>query len=163
MTTTVILERKICIDSEYIDKNIRNNILLKIKEITNNECSKSEGYFLNIIKIICIKDNYISPNCENIFIVEFEAETLKPDIGTKFIGEVCMIFPGGVFLNIKNKLKVLIPSGTLTNYDFNQINNCFINKIHKKKEINVKDELTVIISGSKYSKKNFSCFGNLIE
>ena len=82
MTTTVILERKICIDSEYIDKNIRNNILLKIKEITNNECSKSEGYFLNIIKIICIKDNYISPNCENIFIVEFEAETLKPDIGT---------------------------------------------------------------------------------
>ena len=73
-----------------------------------------------------------------------------------------MIFPGGVFLNIKNKLKVLIPSGTLTNYDFNQINNCFINKIHKKKEINVKDELTVIISGSKYSKKNFSCFGNLI-
>ena len=73
-----------------------------------------------------------------------------------------MIFSGGVFLNIKNKLKVLIPSNSLKEYEFNQIDNCYINKKNNK-TINVKDELYVSISGSKYSKKNFSCFGNLIE
>ena len=149
-------------DPEYLDKNINKNILIKIKDITNNECTKDIGYFINIIKINKIKDNYISPNCENIFIVEFEAEILKPEIGKNFKGEVCMIFSGGVFLNIKNKLKVLIPSNSLKEYEFNQIDNCYINKKNNK-TINVKDELYVSISGSKYSKKNLSCFGNLIE
>ena len=162
MTSIVTLERKICMDPEYLDKNINKNILIKIKDITNNECTKDIGYFINIIKINKIKDNYISPNCENIFIVEFEAEILKPEIGKNFKGEVCMIFSGGVFLNIKNKLKVLIPSNSLKEYEFNQIDNCYINKKNNK-TINVKDELYVSISGSKYSKKNFSCFGNLIE
>jgi DNA-directed RNA polymerase subunit E'/Rpb7 len=163
MTSIVTLERKICMDSEYLDKNIINNIFKKIKDITNNECSKDTGYFLEIIKINKIKDNYISPNCENVFIVEFEAEILKPDIGKNFKGEVCMIFSGGVFLNIKNKLKVLIPTISLNEYDFNQTENIYVNKKDNKKKINVKDELTVSITGSKYSKKNFSCFGNLIE
>ena len=162
MTSIVTLERKICMDPEYLDKNINKNILIKIKDITNNECTKDIGYFINIIKINKIKDNYISPNCENIFIVEFEAEILKPEIGKNFKGEVCMIFSGGVFLNIKNKLKVLIPSNSLKEYEFNQIDNCYINKKNNK-TINVKDELYVSISGSKYSKKNFGCFGNLIE
>ena len=163
MTSIVTLERKICMDSEFLNKNIINNIFAKIKDITNNECSKDTGYFLSIIKINKIKDNYISPNCENVFIVEFQAETLKPDIGKNFKGEVCMIFSGGVFLNIKNKVKVLIPTISLNEYEFNKTDNSYINKKDNKKKINVKDELTVSITGSKYSKKNFSCFGNLIE
>ena len=103
MTSIVTLERKICIDSEYLNNSIKINILKKIKDITNDECSKDIGYFLNIIKLNKIKDNYISPNCENVFIVEFQAEILKPDIGKTFKGEVCMIFSGGIFINIQNK------------------------------------------------------------
>ena len=51
MTSIVTLERKICMDPEYLDKNINKNILIKIKDITNNECTKDIGYFINIIKI----------------------------------------------------------------------------------------------------------------
>lgn len=160
MTETITLQRKLTLDSEFLNKDIKKNILDKLKISTNNECSQDYGYFLNIVKLKSIVDNFISPNCENVFVVEFEVETLKPEVGKKFEGEVCMIFSSGIFLNIQNKLKVLIPTTTLKNYSFNQIENCFIHKKTKKK-IKVEDKLTVIISGAKYSKKAFSCFGNL--
>lgn len=160
MSETITLERKICMDSEFLNKDIKKNIFEKLKEITKDECTQEYGYFLNIIKLKRIKDNYISPNCENVFIVEFEAEVLKPAVGKKFEGDVCMIYPSGIFLNIKNTQKVLIPTTTLKNYSFNQADNCFVHKKTKKK-INIEDKLTVIITGSKYSKKAFSCFGNL--
>lgn len=162
MTSLINLQKKITIESQYLDSNIKENILKKIKNITNNECSKEYGYYLNIIKINNILDNYISSNCENIFIVEFQAEILKPEINKKYEGKVCMLFGGGIFLNVLNRLKILIPLSTITDYEYNQIKNNFTNKKNGK-VINLNDDLKVIISGTKYSKQNFSCFGKLLE
>jgi len=158
---SVVIERRVSIDHEYLNKNISDAILQKIREITKDECTKEFGYILNVIKIVKIIDNYISPvNCENIFIVLFEVETLKPENGKIFSGEVCMIFNGGIFLNVKNKQKILIPSTALSKYTFDLANKCF--KIGKDiiKEGTVLD---IVVTGTKYSKKSFSCFGNLIE
>lgn len=162
MTTIIKLERKLSIPSNFLDANLKSHITKKLKDITNNECSKEYGYFIDIKKICNIKDNYISSNCENIFIVEFEAEVLKPDIGKEFEGIVCMLFGGGIFLNIHNRLKVLIPLSSLPDFEYVQTKNHFINK-NNKKVINQNDKLKVVISGTKYSKQNFSCFGNLVE
>ena len=99
---SVIMERRVCVDNDQLNSNIYSHILTKIKENTVNECTKEHGYILDIKKLICVKDNYISNvNCDTIFIVEFLAETLKPEIGKRFDGQVCMVFPGGIFLNIK--------------------------------------------------------------
>jgi hypothetical protein len=73
-----------------------------------------------------------------------------------------MIFSGGIFLNVKNKLKVLIPLTSIPEYEFNQPENIFVHKKNKK-QIKESDILKVLITGTKYSKQNFSCFGNLIE
>lgn len=162
MSSVVKIERKITLDSQYLTKDIKNHIFNKIKKLIENECTKDNGYFINLIKILRIKDNYISSNCENIFIVEFESENLKPEIGKIFEGNVCMIFSGGIFLNVKNKLKVLIPLTSIPDYEFNQPENVFIHKKNKK-QIKESDILKVLITGTKYSKQNFSCFGNLIE
>ena len=155
------MEKRVCIDSEYLNKDIYKHMLEKIKENTINDCTKNYGYILDIKKITKIKDNYISNvNCDNIFLVEFIAETLKPDIGKKFDGEVCMLFPGGIFLNIKGKQKVLIPISTLNNYIYDPIN-----KLYKKNKKTIKegDTIKVEITGTKYTKQSFSCFGNMIE
>jgi DNA-directed RNA polymerase subunit E'/Rpb7 len=162
MTSIIKLRKKISIESQYLDSNIIENILKKLKNITNNECSKEYGYFINIKKIINIMDNYISSNCENIFNVEFEAEILKPEIGKKYEGKVCMLFGGGIFLNVLNRLKILIPLSSIPDYEYNQLKNNFTNKKNEK-VINLNDDLKVIISGTKYSKQSFSCFGKLIE
>ncbi len=83
---------------------LKKNILNKLKESIKNECSCEYGYFLKIIKLNKIKDSFISPNCENVFVVEFQAEVLKPVEGKKLEGEVCMIYPAGILLNIQNTL-----------------------------------------------------------
>jgi DNA-directed RNA polymerase subunit E'/Rpb7 len=157
----VTLEKRVCIDNDKLNKNIHEHILTKLKESTINDCTKEHGYILDIKKIINIKDNYISNvNCDTIFLVEFLAQTLKPEIGKKFDGQVCMVFPGGIFLNIKDKQKVLIPISTLNNYTYDLINKNFKNF---KKIIKEGDTIKVEITGTKYSKQSFSCFGNMIE
>jgi hypothetical protein len=156
---SVIIEKRIKIEHEYLTKDINKYILEKIKDSVIGSCTSEYGYILDIKKLIRIKDNYISNvNCDNIFIVEFEAETLKPEIGKTFEGEVCMIFPGGIFLNIKNKQKILIPVLSLKDYKFNPSTKTFKSK---EKTIQEGSVLKVIITGVKYSKQTFSCFGTL--
>ena len=157
---TIILERRICIDHKFLDSNIHSYLFEKIKEITLNECSKENGYILSVIKIIKIKDNYISnANCDNIFTVLFEVENLKPENGKQFEGEVCMIFGGGIFINVRKKQKILIPISNLKNYVFTQSLKQFKND---KTIIKEGDILNVEVIGTKYTKQSFSCFGKLI-
>ena len=158
MTTIVVLEKKISIESEFLFKNLKEHLFNKLKRMYENECTKDNGYFLKINKILRIKDNFISSNCENIFNVEFEAETLKPEIGKKINGTVCMIFSGGIFVNVENMMKILIPESNLKDYKFDQTETSFK---CKNKTIKKDDDITVCISGVKYSKKKFSCFGTL--
>ena len=161
MSTKLIVEQKVCIEPEFLDKNLKIHLLNKLKNNVVNQCNKQYGYILEVNKILNIKDNYISSNCEHIFIVDVEIESLKPEINKIFIGTICMVFSGGIFLIIKNKLKVLIPATALEEYNFDQNNNCYINKKDEKIKINNGDELKIIITGIRYLKQNFSCFGKL--
>lgn len=158
--TTKLIERRICLNPENLTIDIMDDILLKVKEITKNECTKDDGYILDVNRILRIKDNYISnANCDTVFIVEFEAVILKPKNGEVFSGEVCMIFAGGIFLNVKNKQKILVSKSSLSDYTFDQVNKTFKNKETVIKE---KSILDVIVTGTKYSKQSFSCFGTLV-
>ena len=114
------------------------------------------------VQVILIKqDNYISNvNCENVFTIVFQVENLKPENGKQFSGKICMIYAGGIFLIIKNKQKVLIPLASLKDYVFDQTNKCFKKD---KKIIKTGDIIDVIITGTRYSNKSFSCFGNIVE
>ena len=104
MSSNIIIQKRICLEPEFLNTNLKKNIFDKLKKTTNNECSKEFGYILNIVKLIKIVDNYVSnASSEIVFEVMFEIETLKPEIDKVFTGEVCMIFGGGIFLNIKNQ------------------------------------------------------------
>ena len=161
MTTVLNIEKKICLPPESFDKNIKTHIFNKLKQDLENTCSKEYGYILEVNKLLKIKDNYISSNCENIFIVDVEIVNLKPEIEKEFQGTICMIFSGGIFINVKNKLKVLVPTSYIIDYKFNQDKNIFINNENADIAIKQGDNLHVLISGIKYSKQNFSCFGKL--
>ena len=161
MSSNIIIQKRICLEPEFLNTNLKKNIFDKLKKTTNNECSKEFGYILNIVKLIKIVDNYVSnASSEIVFEVMFEIETLKPEIDKVFTGEVCMIFGGGIFLNIKNKIKVLIPLTSIKDYKFIQSE-----KILRKCEDEIKqgDILNVKITGLKYSKKNYNCFGELVD
>ena len=156
-----ILEKKICLESKYLDKNLRKSILDKAKTCFKNDCSKEYGYILNVNKIVKIKDNYISNvNSDVIFIIDIDVDTLKPEINDILSDKVSMIFSGGLFINIKDRIKVLIPVNSLSGYTFEQSTKRFIKD---KNIIKENDIVKVKISGVKYSNKNFSCFGELVD
>lgn len=160
MTDICIIEKKVCLNPEFLGKNLKKKVFEDIKNCTKNECSKEIGYILNVIKLRRIKNNYISSNnCEIILEVELVAEILKPEINKIFEDKVCMIFSGGIFLDIKGKFKVLIPQNSLLDFTFDPKTKSFCKD---DIEIQESDIIKVKITGIKYTKKNFSCFGELI-
>ena len=162
MSSLQNIHRRVCIEPEFLVKNYKEHLFKKIKETSENECSKEYGYFLDVKRIIKILDNNITSNSEIVFTVEFEVETLLPIKGKEFEGVICMIFNSGIFVNIKNKLKVLIPLTELTNYIYDSSKNIFIMKDDDKNILKKDININICILDMKYSKKQFSCFGKII-
>ena len=120
MSTIISMEKRVCINPEFLGKQLNKHIFDFLKEITKNECTRDNGYIINVKKLNKIKNNYISGNnCELIFEVEILVEILKPEINKIFKDRVCMIFSGGIFIDVKGKFKVLIPLLSLENFVFN--------------------------------------------
>ena len=161
--STSIIERRICIEAEYLDQNVLDHVLNKIRHTCKNECTKEDGYIIDVNKIVNVKNNYISNvNSDIVFIVAFEAEILKPEVGKQFTDKVCMIFSGGIFINIKDKFKVLIPQSCLDKYTYESTTKMFV---HNDNNTSIKEDdiITIVITVMKYSKKNFSCIGNIVD
>lgn len=158
---TVNISTKIEIKPIFFHKNIINHIYNKIKKIHLLKCTKEYGHILDINENIIIKDQYINRvNSEVIFVVEFLATIFKPEKGKKASGKVCMIYKDGIFLNIVNNQKILIPTNYLDHYYFN--NDIFIHNENNDIKIKIGDTVETIIIDSKYYNQNFSCFGKLI-
>lgn len=164
MSEIIRLEKKISLPSEFLDQKIRSHLLNRVRDVFKNDCTKEYGYILNIKKLLQIKSNYISSvNSENMFHVELKAEVVKPEIGKIFEDEICMIFNGGIFINVYNKFKVLIPINYISEYNFQAKDRTFQHSTDEKKIIKEGDIIKVKINGIKYANKQFSCFGEMIE
>ena len=171
MSEVQLVTRKVCIDPEFLDYNIKKHISDKLKLSLSNECTKEHGYFLTVNKIIKILDNYISTdcrvhddhrissNCQNIFTVLFEAETLKPEKQKVFEGVVTTILSAGISVTIRDKLKVLIPS-PINGFQFD-----LTSKSYKNDTTTIKqgDKIKVKILNLKYSEKSFKCYGSFVS
>jgi DNA-directed RNA polymerase subunit E'/Rpb7 len=155
-----VLEKRILLDSKYLTKDIKQHICNKLVEVTKEECSKDYGYIIEIIKILEIKGHEIGRvNFDNIFTVIFEAYILNPVSGAEFEGVVCLIYKDGVFVNILDKQKMLIPKESIKDYKFDEDKN-----IYKKGDSVIAQDtkVKVRVTASQYRKKSFSCFGSLI-
>ena len=163
MSSITNIKRRLCIKVENLNSGIKDYILEKMKLLAENDCTKEEGYIIDVKKIVTIKDNYISnANSEVVFNIIFEVETIKPEKDKVVEGKICMIFPGGIFIIVKDKLRVLIPVSELKDYNYVISNNLYENKKDEKDKIQINDNIKVQIIGSRYSNKSFSCFGKMI-
>jgi DNA-directed RNA polymerase subunit E'/Rpb7 len=153
--------KKVCLEPEHLNQQIETHLLDKLNKITKNECSKEHGYILNINKIISINDNYISSATSQLmFDVTVEANVLKPEKNLEVEGKVFMVFNNGIFIEVIKNFKVLVLKSSLVGYKFDQQTSTYIKN---KKVIKNDDKIKVKISGVKYEKKTFCCFGDLIE
>lgn len=161
MYNNVIIKKRICLPYKFLDSNIKEHIVDHIKNNLEGDCSKEYGYIFKINNDLEILNHEISRiSSDLLFTVSFTADTINPKNNDEIEGEVCMIFSDGIFVNVKDRLKILIPVNNIPKYKYNEIDNTFEcdNKI-----IKVGQKIDVIINATLFNKKKISCFGSLKE
>lgn len=155
----VVLSKRIILESKYLTEDIDKYICEKLVKITENECSKEYGHIIEVIRILDIEDHEIGRvNFDNIFNIKFEAYVLNPISDTEFEGKVCLLYKDGIFVNIMDRQKMLIPRKELSEYEFMDTK-----YVKDDEEIIIGSDLKVKVTASQYRKKNFSCFGKLVK
>jgi len=150
------IKQKVSIEAKYLDSDVKNHILDKLKKMMEGKCTLDNGYIINVRRIIDLGDNTIG--CANslvIFNVTYEVDIIRPEIGQKLSGAVCMVFNHGIFVDVSGKMKVLIPATSMLSHVYNQTTNSF-GSISKGVDVSI--EIVMI----KYEKKQFSCIGKLL-
>lgn len=157
-----ILRKRLVVDNCFLNKNLNSSIFKKLKEVVENDCTKEFGYIIKVTKLVKIVDNYISNvNSELIFVVDFEAETIKPEINNVYEDQIFLVLRGGIFFEISNKFKVLIPPNALTDYTFNTETKTYEKK-DSKDFLSKGTKCKIKITGIRYMNKKFDCFGELV-
>lgn len=155
----IVIERKVSIKPEYLDSNLQEHIYSKICEEMDGKCDSTHGYILKIYKNVKILENSVSSASPNVFFhVQFTAKVMRPEKGHTYAGKVCMVFAHGLFVEVGEKMKVLIPMNKLEDYKFVPAKNTF-----KKgsDSISQGDEISIVVDMIKYEKHNFNCIGSL--
>ena len=162
MIETIIIEKKICLNSKYLNSNIYKHLLDTLINITSEMCTQ-DGYILKINRIVDILNHTIGrTNNDNIFNIKFEADIFKPQKNMKVTGNVCMIYKDGIFINIIDKQKMLIPTNNLKEYEYIEKSNIYKHK-NTKNIITIGDNIKCIIKAVGYINKSYSCFGEILE
>ena len=155
-----VIKTRLTLENRFLNKNIKTHILEQLKFSLVNTCSKENGYILDVLEVLQIIDNIIDKtNSMPIFTILCKIEYLKPEIDSVYNGDVCMIFEHGIFTDIKNKFKVLIPIDSLDQFEYKSDDNIFKND---KLEICINSNINCKITSIKYEKKQFICIGELL-
>ena len=149
-----IITKRVYLEPKFLDSNIMEHLLKRCSEISVGECTKEYGHVLSVIKIVKVLGNE-----DTIFTVEFEAETLKPTVGDTLSGKVCMLYKDGIFVQVSEKQKMLIPVVSLKGYTYDDASHTYSSG---NKKIREGDNIQAIVTASQYSKQNFSCIGSLV-
>ena len=155
----VIMERRIYLEPSLLDGKIIHHLLEKIEKEILFQCDQTYGYVTKVYKKLKILNNVISSSGPGVFFtVKFGVDVIKPEVGLEYKGIVCMIFQTGIFVEVFEKMKVLIPSRQIDGYKFDKATGTFQkgNNIIEKG-----DSLVIKVNLIKYEKQNFNCIGSL--
>jgi DNA-directed RNA polymerase subunit E'/Rpb7 len=153
------ITQKISIEAMYLNTDIETHIFNKLKKIMEGRCTFDDGYIISVKRLIRIESNTIA--CANslvVFEVTYERDVLKPEKGQIFSGKVCMVFQHGIFVDIYEKMKVLVPAKSMHGYYYNEDENKFMGE---DKVIESGLEISIDIVMTKYEKKEYNCIGKL--
>ena len=154
--STVKMDTKIYIEPKLFDSKIKEHIFCKLREKTLLTCVDGLGYVMDVSKINTIKNVH-----SNLFIVNHESTLFKPEKDTVYNGIVRMICKEGIFAEINDIQKVLVPTSFIYDtYEYND--NMFICKKNTNKTIDVNVELKIKLTTIKYYNTKFNCIGQIV-
>lgn len=146
---------KIYVEPELFDSKIRQHITDKVKEKTFHTCIDEFGYVIHVNKINSIKNIH-----SNLFVVNSDLTIFKPEMNTIYDSVICMLFKEGIFVEINDIQKVLIPTSSVYGmYEYKD--NQFVCNDTKKIIVNGM-KLKVKLTAIKYYNNKFNCIGQII-
>ena len=161
----IIIQKQVCIEPRFMDSNIMSHITNELSRSCLNECHKDYGYIITINRIIKVLDNYINMDSNIIFDVKFEATCLVPKPDKVFTGKVGMVYGGGIFVIVMQKMQILVPENLLVGYTFNKNMNPKLNsfvKVDKPEEkIEEGKQVKIKVTAYQYNNQRFSVFGTI--
>lgn len=163
---TQLIQQRICLESKYLDSNIMEHLTTQIRKNNISRCTKEWGHILDVRGIREIVNHEIgNANSDNVFIVIFEATILNPLPGLRVSGNVCMVYQDGLFVNIQDIQKMLIPASNMEEYEYDTSQQAFILKEGEGEDepLGVGSFVSCVIIASQYTNNKFSCFGKLAQ
>ena len=155
----VVIEKKICLEPQYLNERLLDYLRERLQKEVLNRSDQVYGYITKIYDKIEVVENSISSAGTGVFFtVRFTAKAFRPAIGNVYKGKLCMTFPQGIFVEIMEKIKVLIPEANMGLFKYNKTTSSFKNGSVSLKQ---GDVLSVQLSLVKYERHNFNCIGNL--
>jgi len=149
------IDTKIYVEPKLFNSKIRQHISDKLKEKTFHTCIHNIGYVIDVNKINTIKNIH-----SNIFVVNSDLIVFKPEKDTEYNTIIRMIFKEGLFVEINDIQKVLIPTSSIKDrYEYKD--NVFICK-ETNNVITIGMELKVRLTAIKYYNNKFNCIGQIV-
>ena len=161
---TVIITRRVTLESRYLDRDIMDHLLNKLRRLTKGECTKEYGHILDVKRVVKIVKHWISSgDSTNVFILKFEANIFRPRKGLEITGIVHAIYIQGIFIRVTGGQMLLVPAPTLTDYTFVEEDSAYVNDCGY--EIVAGDEVEIVITDTEFKnqKQTFNCIGSLKE
>jgi DNA-directed RNA polymerase subunit E'/Rpb7 len=147
----------------FLNSNLKTIIKEFINKTEKDNCSYNNGYVLDIIDVN-INNIKISEATSKILVdVNYNAKTLKPEIGVCYDGVCSQVFSAGIFVLVLDKLKIFIPLSYIEEYQYEYKNDTFVSSSHSL--IKKSSVITTIITDIKYgivdNVYRFNCIGKL--
>lgn len=116
MIKTITLS--VSIEPEHLCKNIRNHILDKIRKKLIGTSTYDCGFISSVSNIVLV-DNKIPPSMLLIiYTVRCDVECNKIPVNGRASGRVAMLFPTHIFLNVGDRLQILVPVEDMKGYRY---------------------------------------------
>ena len=155
----ITVEQKISIEPKFLNSKLNCYIFKKLQEKMVGKCDQNYGYILKVYDNITILGNILSSaSCNVFFHIRFDIKILKPKIGNLYEGTVFLVFSEGIFVEVANKMKILVHVDKMNNYKYSKKKNIFKKDL---KTISKDDVVEIAIDMIKYEKQNFNCIGSL--
>lgn len=135
--------------------NVKESINTEIQMKCKDYCCQDIGYIIQFIGIKNIRENHIN-RCGNkiLFLVDYEVENFKPEIGEVLNADIIYIFEEGIILSYINKIRILVPKQHL-----NEIGYYFKDGTYNDWQLG--DNIDIVIDKIRYEKSRFDCIANL--
>ena len=152
MHRTDLIKRKIVIPPHALGADLSSYVATTVEQMERKLCTRQHGYILRIIGDVVLSVPVVSnANSEVGIQVAFRAETLLPKTNEPLTGRVWKTFPEGVFLEVEELLKVLVPASTIPGYRHDDVS-----PMCEAGPILPNSQITALISGVRYKCGSFS-------